>query len=1375
MENQFISTKLNLDQHYSLLGEQDLVYLLNGDIQGDEGNVDGFVQNTPSNELCIDTNGYTLVGPGISIGTYERVLFLKGDTSEIWKANLDECSYTVWATGDCLAFDPDYPVRGVYKHNNKDNDRRVYFVDGLNYNRYIDIDKPFPESFTGSFCDTCELTYDGTLNCDNIRINKMFDYPCLTLGSAPIGSLSSGVYQVALAFSENGIKYSDFFFSDVIKVHSTSDNIGLTMSIDCMDTPFDQVKVLLVSNTQESALVVYEIGDFSSNTKSININNLTNATILSTQEALEKRVVYDKSQHITSNSETLLLGKHAPVEPLNYQPQANEIGLYWTEGKVPKKNAHMFLSLLRDEVGSFAIEWFDEVGQSRGVFHIPGNVNNDFTIEFDGNTYGPNDYVPSEAYIYEEENCEPLRRKVWQIENTATLLEDFSGDCEICEDIPQLNKYGKMGYYECESLTYPDDEVWGDLRCQPIRHHRLPSSNLTHIHNQAECFTSIQIIEQYDEEGNSIGTVEDYSVDYIEDDCINILGVMPTNVPYPKDSQGADITNWKYRILYASRLGNKSIAHKGLIFNTFQEIAGAGADQQVIYYPNYPYNDLKADVFISKTQTGHQTDPEVFTPNNNISSREFTYHSPDIHFRETKNEFGIEVKLYTEEIGVIQGDFNYVYQHPQVAIAASSPNLKTFYKHARQLDSVCNYSNYEVVSLPFQDRRLIETSQYLLPIRQVVNGNIKFNNFQREDSFFLGLRQTDPSFPNPTTPDTSRVRVSDIGCALSFNNCARLTRNSIDYDIQGVSYYVGIKNPQSNQYGSLEQINYIPMEHCLRQTDGSADLDITNLWWGGDTYITKHRIERKMPLFTEWLDNVPFDEAEYNYRDVPNVLYPRYWFDNLSQVNDQYRFNCAGGSSGSSAGVSGTFYLWINGVLDFWCESEFIGDYREEDQTPNSRFYPTTPIKDLFRSDTIRLQPTFLYDFSLLATDIVIRKQILNLTQSDADFTTIYSLKEDSQSAADNWLKFLPLNYTILPRIYGEFTGLHYTDQYSILFAFENQMLYSQEDYTQTTNEGNTIFLSQGDIFSRRLRKMSNEVTGYTGCVDPYSFVNTRYGTLYFDRYRKTWFMWSGQLQPIESNSKWFDQFTDNGNPGYKDSIITVFDNNSKNVYMTDKIKGWTLSYKPELKGFVSFHSFIPDWYMFLPNDFISTPSGISTGIWKHDKEFDYQTYYEQTYPFDIGFVLKGIDQTLQSFEIFSDWIRYAEWGAPKYIKDKFFDTLLVYNDRTSTGIIPLQLKNDNDPNQSLIQNKDQYIAEVTQVLSNIYRVNKLEDTQVDSPNIQILPNGWEYTTLNLGVKNPYDRGGLRGRWFIVHLSSTQNTHKIIAQLNSTKSIQNFK
>ncbi len=1351
---QLVYTKLNPDTHYSLLEQRDIVYMLNGDTQGLEGNNNNyFAQNLPSNSLCSSFYpGFEYVG-GIQLDKFQYAIFLaNGSLSEIGLLDTNTCQYTMGIQSSCLGFDSAFPIRGVYKANNKDNDRRIYWVDGKNTNKYLDFDKmmlgDYPRTHFGSLCDDCTSIELEELDCNKIRINKEFNIACLEIEPNKQGDYSTGTYQVAIAYGEDKITLTDFYFSDIVKVQSYKDDIGFEINIDCKDNVFSQFRLILISHTKENSLVVYDYGYYELSTKKITLNSKDTIPVIDSSIALSKRVVYDKSLHIVTNEETLLLGKHETVEPINYQLQANDIQAGWVERKVPSNKAQNYPTFLRDEVYALSIEWFDTNGTSRGVFPIPGReLNNVYAVTFLSNIYHENDNVPNEAYVYEDGDCDPVPTKVWQIENTATtLFTNPNATCELCTVAPMESKIGLFGYYECESITYPNDPlVWGILACQKVRHHRMPSSDLTHIHNQANCVQT------------GTGRI---IYNYIEDPCINILGVRLEGVSKPLDSNGDVVEGiWKYRLLYSRREGNKSILHKGLIFNTYKETV----EGEIIHYPNYPYNDLHADEFLSVSQTDKDGESEQHVGNADFSTERYTYHSPDIHFRETQNEFGTEVKRYTEEIGKIKGNFKPVYKHPTVGIGGSTPGKSTPFFNAQQFNSVANYSNYNPVNVPFRNRSGITYSQYLLPIKQIIDDSMRFNNFLRETSYYFKIDSAKSPMPIPLTSiDFSRIRRGMVGCTDTVPYCSTADNGSGDQDVQAVSYYVGIKQRQLNQYGQIDRIRYTPVEHCLLELEG--EFDLPRQFYGGDTYISKHSVFRKMPLFVDWLYDVPLD-TEINYRDHRNIYYPRYWYDNLSEVNDSWRFDCWDADAGTDGEDNGWFYIWVTGNLYFWGESEFIGNYREMDFTPQSRFYPKIDFNDIARVDTISLQQTFLYDFSLLNSSIETKFQS-TLTKSDADFTVIYSLKNDLQSQADNWLKFLPLNYSILPSINGDFTGMHYTNQYSVWFIFENQILYSREDDTLQTGQGNSIFVGQGDIFSRRLQKLSNEKTGYSGSVDPLSFINTRFGTFYFDRYRSNWFKWDGQLHEINDMGSWLDKYTNSINPGYTGSMISVFDNMTGNIFFTEKNR-WTLSYKPESSGFNSWHSFIPNNYLTLPNSFISIND---FGFWKHNAS-GYGKYFGIQYPFDIGMVyFTGQTKELQSIEVFTDWIKYDGPFSPVYSKDKFFDKVLVYNNNGSTGYMTTLLKDKNNPIQSLTQNKETLgVIEVSQVLDNTYRFNKLENNQSDMalPNIQFDTNGVIYNPININYnKDIKQREDIKGRWFKVHLrTETNNDHKILVQL----------
>ena len=1383
---------LNLSKHYSLFEGSDLYYLLNGDIQGNESsNNDWFIQNQLSNESCVEFGqDYTLVG-SIKLNNYEHALFFvvgQEEDSEIGIFDSLNCVYTTAVKDPCLGFRLDKNIRGVYKFNNSENDRRIYFIDGYNNNRYLDIDKAvlgdYPKTYTGSKCNGCDIVYGESLDCESLQINKCFSIPCVSVEQTNQGQLLSGVYQIGIAYGEDGLALTDYYFSQPIKVFSETSNIGFQIDLNCFDSPFNQYSLILVGQTRENSLVVYNMGFYPLSTTSLTITNTDNATILDTSSVLIKRVLYDYSEHIATNDETLLIGKHRSEELLMYQTLANSIVAKWQEIKVPKKHAHLYPSLLRDEVYSFAIEWFDKKGKSLGRFHIPGRE----SILDDLST------PPTANDIYETINCNTPSLVKWQIENTATLLNNYGTLCEDCSgDI--VSKDGLMAYWESENLTYPNTEEFGNLACQKIRHHKMPSHDLTHIHDDFTTGTApsgnCETYTIYYQDGTSYEETycppDSYEVQ--ESDCVNILAVKFENIAHPLSqalTPRQDIGG--YRILVGDRNGNKSILHKGLIYNLWKDTSTEVADSKKveILYPNYPFNDLNPDVFLTTSQVANDTSGSTINDQNLVggvySKSKFTYHSPDIHYKETRQEFGTEMKLYGEEIGWIEGKFSNVYKHPQTRLGIGNITADGYRNNACQLDSVCHYSKFVSWATPFRSRFEIQASQYLLPINQLTSDNKRVNNYLRESSYYLSVGR---DVADPASIDVSRVLASEVGYSgsqdilPSFSYFNQVKRKGTNKNIQGSSYYVGIKIKNPDQYGSLEQINYRPTSCVHYAASGIVPTGITyesDTAFAGDVYISKHTLVRKMPLFTQWLSDVPID-TELDYREYRNLWYPRYWYDNLTEADDQYNLDgFADIKGGSDILAAGKFYIFVSGVIDFWCESEFIGDFRERDYTINGQFYPKVNYEELTRSDIIPYDNKFLYNLSLLNTNIERYNQDTSRTESDADFTVIYSKKNDFQAQGDPWLQFLPLNYTILPRIYGKFTAMHPTDMYSMMFGFEDGILYSQSNnFTVNINEGSTLLLGQGDVFTNRLIKISNEQTGYCGVQDPMSFVNTRFGTFFIDRKRKKVFKWSGQLEDITGDmNPWFQRYLkDNSGIDYYNSLIAVFDNYTENIYFTEKTarNRWTISYKPKRQAFISFHSFTPDYYLVAPNTYFSYYKTKSPDIWKHNSKFNYQTYYGEQAVFDIGIVINNKFSTseFQNIEIFSEWIKYQDFGEEIYTR-LFFDKILAYNNRGNTGIRDVLLKDRENPYQSTIQNKEtSLVTEVTQIDESIYRFNKLESllNDVNSPIILWDETGYTYSVPNIDTyKNPRVRNDIKGKWLKLHLISTNNTdNKILVQL----------
>ncbi len=1382
---QLAARTLDTNTHSSLLGDKSLFYLMNGDITAPEANnADLFVQNHLSNELCFQfPTGYQYCG-NIQLNSFEYLLCFKTPTSsEIGTFNVSNCNYSTVVNSPCLNFDPNHPVRGVFKNKSDNNDRRVYFIDTLNKNRFLDIDQAYPRKLLSNFCDSCEKVYSNELDCDKLQMFRNVKPPQLVIRTQRGGNLNSGVYQVAIAFGEDDVPLTDYYFSPVVKLFSENSDIYLDIDIKCVgEQIFPQMFIKLVTNTRESSLVVYSIGTFNSNQSKLSISNLSNSTVFSTSQVIQKSIAYDYSEHIATNGETLLLGKHKLQEPLNYQIQANNIRMRWAEVKVKGKDAYNYPVFMRDEVYPFGIEWFDLKGRSRGIFHIPGRAPETISL-FDRNLGSfvnklETDISPEEYWQDKDVNCNFIPAKIYEVMNTAQITNTYGVICQDCvgPDLRNfISKKGKMGYNQSKDYYYPSNEdVWGSLACQPIRHHRIPSHDKTHVY----------------------GELNSDTWEINPNECVNLMTIFPENIEHPKLPNGTydpDIRG--YRILWGDRIGtgNKSILHKGFLVSGRVERFEQPNLVTDIIYPNYPYNDENPDPFLSTTQTNDWGGTENFTAANINSFQDQFYYSPDIFYRETRNEIGTFITKYAEEIGTINGKITPTYLHPSVALGKPGnpidKGLKTF---AFQINSVSNFTKAftqnSLSNFSYYDNYFIDKAQYLLPIKQKVilddmGTEVKINNLYRDYNYYFRLNRN----LIKVKEDVTRVLASEIDCPSAtydpvfYTSSDLVTRNGTLKPIQSTLPFIGVKIRTPNQYGSLEDIKYIPCNQPITTVPPSDSYtpDIvlihSSFHIGGDVYISKHSITRRFPIFTNWLYDVPFD-TETDYRERRNIYKPRFWYDNLTKAEDQWNLDCQK-LYFPTIRVDGKFYTSVNGILSFYLESEFIGNYRETSTDPNGSFYPKSDPDDLFQSDIFKLSEKFLYNIALLNGSIESGYQDITPTESKADYTVIVSQKDDAQSAGDKWLQFLPSNYTILPRIYGAFTGIHYTDMYSLFFMFENEILYSQINFTLNTNEGNGILLNQGDIFSNRLQKLSNEQTGYCGSIDPLSFINTRYGTFFVDRFRKKVFLWKGGLQDVTGTmSSWLNKYMIDKEYSYTDSIISVYDNFTGNVYFTENVERYltkfTLSYKPAAQGWNSFHSFTPQAYLCAPNTYLSI---VPTGIWKHNKLYEYQRYYGIQYPFDVGILISNqfTNAEFQSIEVFTEWIKYQGYGEEIYVKSKFFDKVFAYNNNGSTGIMPTFLKTKGNPSHSLLQNAENpsYIMEVTQVNDSIYRLNKLQSYKQDTstPMVTMSIDGTSYSPNSINPNiNPTQREDIKGKWLKLHLiSDTNYENKILVQLIS--------
>ena len=695
------------------------------------------------------------------------------------------------------------------------------------------------------------------------------------------------------------------------------------------------------------------------------------------------------------------------------------------------------------------------------------------------------------------------------------------------------------------------------------------------------------------------------------------------------------------------------------------------------------------------------------------------------------------------------------------------------YQYAVQQTSTANYCNTSNAPLI---RRRIDFQQYLTPHKLYVNER-RFNNWQQAPADYLEIHA---DVPDPTNEDFSRFTMNMSGCDRYFS-C--LTLN--DKPVQAVSYYGSILRQLPNQYG---EFNYMAKQiSCVSQGSSIQLL-------GGDVYITKHTVLRRFPFFESIPLGLP-NNTEFDLDQYFNIAKPRYWLnvneesaiedvledlplvnqffldyslDNVKNFGDCLpswfdNWTIAGASAYFQAWLAslttgwvnpfrlmGKFYTHVTGIPEYWVESKFIADYREYNEIVTSQTTRRQTLQELARADRQNEPELFLYNLQYHWQGLTKQTFTANpdcCEYTGNDFRLIYSLRQQENSKADLWTKFLPNNFIELPRHVGPLTVIKEIDENNLFFGFEDASYVTRQDEGLLTDGFNNVYLGTGNAFTRRLQRISDDPTGLGGIIDKHAIVSTRYGLYWYDRKRRKFLQFAGQLGDITNTlQSWVEDYFDN--PSHM-----TFDPRSENIFITGNGKG--IIFKPGMKNWTSFLDWDTDGFLQMSDNILSLKNGKA---WKHNSD-DYQKFFNAYRPFEVATILKDkmTQIQLQSINVMAEF--YIKQGNNKfYDTEVFFDEVWVHNQLYSTGKQPIIFATANNSYLNRLS------TDVTVVHTEdfLYKINNLKINSTEQPIVRHT-NG---IVFNTGSNNITEYKPLQGRYFQVHLKKTTGRHKVLMAVN---------
>tara|TARA_R110000868_G_scaffold8307_8_gene43471 strand:+ start:12057 stop:17363 length:5307 start_codon:yes stop_codon:yes gene_type:complete len=702
---------LNEDVNDYHLPENEWTHARNAINNSRTGDV-GKLGNEPANILCIEIlYPNNPVKPSI-IGALHIVadkwlIYSTTDIDhEIGVFQEDTCTYTKLVNDKCLGFNKKYIIKGVVRATSTCT-YKAYWDDGNNISRILefDADNLAVNAYTNEnssipWVQTCIddngilpggciiCTNTPALDCPKLRLARYIKTPCVYISKGVQGgTLFNGSYMIAVAYAIDGVKVSDWYVSNVQGLFEHRNNSSsIDVALYNLDQTFDQIQIAIIYVVSQQT-VARLAGIYSTRQQNLSFDNVDyTLPVVPIENIPIMNPVVNKTDAMYSVGDYLIRSGPTSKEDFNYQPLANQIVAKWQSVEYPidyyRKGGNK-TNYMRDEVYPLFIRWVFDTGDMSSAYHIPGRPS------FVG-AWNETGTTMSDALSGEYGNTNPIDNfnYVWYIRNTAFFTAVPAGPVTT-SDGGTVVAEGLMGYWE-SSEYYPDNkpQIWNantnplapgfntpvspyasfappgggtsavseiDLCGKPIRHHKFPDLSLL------------------DANGNNL---TDTRLQYYNpaNGKIRILGIAFENIKAPLMNDGITPVPGivGYEIMRGARNGNKTILAKGLINNMrLYDLKGTGFTGVQGAYPNYPYNELRPDPFLTQNQVEgggcdiqnnpiDQNEPLL----NGVSRDLVTFHSPDTTFTDPYLS-AQELKIHGEMNGDVTGKFELSEEHPK--------------------------------------------------------------------------------------------------------------------------------------------------------------------------------------------------------------------------------------------------------------------------------------------------------------------------------------------------------------------------------------------------------------------------------------------------------------------------------------------------------------------------------------------------------------------------------------------------------------------------------------------------------------------------------------------------------------------------------------
>lgn len=329
-----------------------------------------------------------------------------------------------------------------------------------------------------------------------------------------------------------------------------------------------------------------------------------------------------------------------------------------------------------------------------------------------------------------------------------------------------------------------------------------------------------------------------------------------------------------------------------------------------------------------------------------------------------------------------------------------------------------------------------------------------------------------------------------------------------------------------------------------------------------------------------------------------------------------------------------------------------------------------------------------------------------------------------------------------------------------VLKAFNNYLLIQLEKAllkTITTDRLKTtaleVALGTGNIFDREPDEVLFDEDGYIGCQNKYAPIICKLGYVVPDSQQGKIFIFDGSVKEI-SNSGKRNFFRDNlyvagDNPLTGNGITLTYDEENNRLLLTKVDRdgeefefSFTLSYSPEIEGWVSSHNYIPNNYLAIRGSLYSFKNN---KLYKHNSKKVKGKYYNDTiYPSYIISAFapqKDKDKVLINIQWITDVFKSTEDSI--ILPNNTFTSIACWNSYQCTGETTLKVLTD-------IQDLDSNIR----ATGRTWKFNKIRDLVKNSELSFVDKNTYIIDDTNIDINKDFTlKKSLIDKYVIVKFS----------------------